>query len=385
VTSTTRTSSEPFQVVIAGGGVAALEAALALRDLHAAHVHVTLLAPNDEFVYRPMTVREPFAYAAAQRYDIADIARDIGVELVVDSLAWLESESRIVHTAAGETLDYDAVVLAVGARPQPRYDHALTLDDRRLDELLHGLIQDVEGGYLKHVAFVIPPRVAWPLPIYELALMTAGRAHDMNIELAVTVVTPEEVPLAVFGAGASTAVSALLAERGVTVMSSSWCEVTDGRHLVVHPGAHGLDVDRIVALPELYGPALRGLPAGDHGLIPVDSHCRVRGVERVYAAGDATDYPLKYGGIAAQQADTAAQAIAALAGLAVEPAPFEPVIHGILLTGAAPRYLSAKIVGGQAVSSEVTDTPTWSPPAKIVAKYLAPYLAERDRLAGAAR
>ena len=83
--------------------------------------------------------------------------------------------------------------------------------------------------------------------------------------------------------------------------------------------------------------------------------------------------------LAAQQADTAAEAIAALAGLPVEPTPLHPVIHGILLTGGAPRYLGARITGGHGFSSEITDEPTWSPPAKIAAKYLAPYLDERAR------
>jgi sulfide:quinone oxidoreductase len=149
--------------------------------------------------------------------------------------------------------------------------------------------------------------------------------------------------------------------------------------VVVNPGDHTIAVDRVVALPELYGPAVRGLAAGEHGFIPIDRHCQVPGVERVYAAGDGTDFALKYGGIAAQQADTAAEAIAAIAGLPVEPTALHPVIHGILLTGGAPRYLSARITGGHGFSSEITDEPTWSPPAKIAAKYLAPYLDERDR------
>jgi sulfide:quinone oxidoreductase len=129
-----------------------------------------------------------------------------------------------------------------------------------------------------------------------------------------------------------------------------------------------------VALPELYGPAVPGLPEAPDGFIPVDTNCQVRGVERVYAAGDTTDFAIKYGGIAAQQADTAAQAIAALAGAPVQPETFHPVIHGMLLTGALPRYLRADITGGQPITSEITLQPTWSSPDKIVARYLAPYL-----------
>jgi sulfide:quinone oxidoreductase len=332
-----------------------------------------------------MSVREPFAFGPARSHDIAEIARDIGVELVVDRFARVDEPERTVHTEGGERLRYDALILALGARPRARYEHAVTIDDRRLDDLLHGLIEDVEGGYVHHLAFVVPARLGWPLPIYELALMTAERAYAMNVELAVTLVTPEEAPLEIFGDGASRAVAELLAERRVTIVTGATCEVPDGRHVVIDPGGRRIEVDRVVALPELDGPAVRGLRAADHGFIPIDSRCRVPGLERVYAAGDATDFPIKQGGIGAQQADTAARSIAAASGLPVDPAPFAPVLRGMLLTGGAPRYLSARIVGGRPVESEVTDAPTWSPPTKIASRYLAPYLEERDRLSAGAR
>jgi sulfide:quinone oxidoreductase len=386
MSSSVTPSEPPFQVVIAGGGVAALESALALRALAADHVEVTLIAPNADFVYRPMSVLEPFAYGPARRHDLAEIARDIGVELVVDRFAWLDEPERTVHTEGAERLGYDALILAIGARPRARYEHAVTIDDRRLDDLLHGLIQDVEGGYVHHLAFVVPARIGWPLPIYELALMTAERAYAMNVELAVTIVTPEEAPVGIFGEGASRAVAALLAGRNITIITGATCEVPDGRHVVVDPGDRRIEVDRVVALPELDGPAVRGLKAAEHGFIPIDAQCRVSGLERVYAAGDATDFAIKQGGIGAQQADTAAGSIAAACGLPVEPTPFAPVLRGMLLTGGAPRYLSARVVGGRAVESEVTDVPTWSPPTKIASRYLAPYLEERDRVsAGSAR
>ena len=381
--TSTAPSPAPFNVVVAGGGVAALEAALALRYLGGEHFNLTLIAPNHDFVYRPMTVREPFAYGAAQRYPLDEIARDIDVDLLVDSFAWVDADGRVAHTEAGEQLHYDALLLGLGAHAQPRYRHAITVDDKHLDELLHGLIQDIEGDYVHSLAFVVPPPMAWPLPVYELALMTAQRAYDICIELDVTILTPEDAPLAIFGDGASHGVAGLLADSGIATVTSAYCEIPEPGHVVINPGQHRrLAVDRIVALPELYGPSVAGLPGAPRGFIPIDLRCQVRGVERVYAAGDATDFAVKHGGIAAQQADTAAQAIAALAGLPIDPKPFHPVIHGILLTGGKPRYLSAQITGGHGFSSEITDTPTWSPPTKIAAEHLAPYLDERDRVTG---
>ena len=70
-------------------------------------------------------------------------------------------------------------------------------------EALHGLVQDVEGGYTTRVAFVVPADVAWPLPLYELALMLAERAFEMNIDVELHFVTPETAPLRAFGPAAS--------------------------------------------------------------------------------------------------------------------------------------------------------------------------------------
>jgi len=372
------TQPEKLRVVIAGGGVAALETAFALNDLAPDRTDVTVLAPSADFVYRPMTVREPFAYGAARRYPLEPIVRDAGARLLTGELGWVDPDRQTIHTKDDEPIEYDALMLALGAKPVPHYTHALTIDDRRMDETLHGLIQDVEGGYLKSLAFVSPGRMAWPLPLYELALMTAARAYDAQIELAVTIVTPEDAPLAIFGSAASGAVSELLEKAGIEVIASAYAEIPAEGELVINPGDRRLKVDRVIALPELYGPSIRGIPLGDHGFIRVNPHGHVPEVGPIYAAGDAIDFPIKHGGLGSQEADTAAQSIALQAGAAVTPEPFHPVVHGILLTGGKPLYLTAQITGGQGFSSEVSDTPTWSPPSKIAARYLAPYLDARD-------
>jgi sulfide:quinone oxidoreductase len=374
-----------LRVLIVGGGVAALETALALRQLAPEQTATTVLAPNEEFVVRPLTVREPFGYASARRYPLPEIVRGAGAELLADELAWVDHGTHTVLTKADAVLEYDALVLALGARAVRRHRHAITIDDRHLDTTLHGLIQDIEGGYVDSIAFVAPGRMAWPLPLYELAMMTAGRAYDMNVELATTLITPEERPLAVFGAVASDFVARRLERARVKTITSAYAEIPRSGEVVVSPGDRQLRVDRVVALPELYGPSVRGIPLGEHGFIRVDPYGRVRDLKDVYAAGDAIDFPIKHGGIASQQADVVAQSIAAQAGAPVTPEPFNPVIHGMLLTDEEPLYLTAKITGGQGFSSEVSDAPDWDPPSKIASKYLAPYLEQRDHQAASPR
>jgi sulfide:quinone oxidoreductase len=369
----------PLSVLIAGGGVAALEAAFALRELASDRVEATMLAPEPEFVYRPMAVEDPFAHASARRYPMDEIARDADVELRLDALKWLDLPNREVHTEKGHKLSYDALLLAIGAKAQPAYDHVLTLDDRRLDVQLQGLMHDVETGSSRRLAFLMPSAIAWPLPLYELALMTARHARDRNLELSVTLVTPEEAPLAVLGDEISQAVQQLLSTGGVETITSAHSETPAAGEVVIHPCSRRLSVDRAVALPQLRGVPARGVPtSAPYGFIPVDAHCRVRGFHRVYAAGDATDFPVKFGGIAAQQADTAAQAIAATTGAGVQPKPFDPVIHALMLGGDHPLYLSARLTGGRGARSQVRDTAAWWPATKIVAPYLSSYLESRD-------
>jgi sulfide:quinone oxidoreductase len=329
-----------------------------------------------------MRVREPFAYSGAQQYPLADIAREVGFRYKQDAFKWLDPAKRTVHTAGGEELEYDALLLAMGAAQRPALSHAETIDDSRLDEQLHGLIQDVEGGYVHKLAFVVPSRMPWPLPIYELALMTAQRAYDMNAKTSITLVTPEDAPLAIFGDQVSNQMERLLEENGILTITAAHCETPTAGELILHPGGRTLSFERIVALPELFGPSTPGVPKGSPGgFIPIDSHCQVRGLERVWAAGDATDFAVKHGGIAAQQGDTAARAIASLAGAPVQPEPFHPIIRAVLISLDKPKYLSAHITGGHGSSSEISDTPSWSAVGKIDAKYLAPFLEQRGRVA----
>lgn len=373
------TSSKKLRVIVAGGGVAALETVMALHDLAPELTDVSVIAPNPEFHYRPMTVREPFAEGRARRYPLAPILSDAGASLLCDELAWVDPENRVAHTKGEKQLEYDALVLALGARATPRYRHAVTIDAAHMDEILRGVIQDVEAGYVKRLAFVAPGRMAWPLPLYELALMTASRAYDMNVNVAITLITPEDSPLAIFGQTASGAVAELLERSNIQTIHSAYAEILKESEVVINPGDRRLHVDRVIALPELYGPCVRGVPLSEHGFLRVNPHGRVLDVEGVYAAGDCTEFPVKHGGVGAQQADAVAQSIAAAAGAPITPEPFRPVVHGMLLTGDKPLYLTAKITGGHGFSSEMTDKPSWSPPSKIAAKYLAPYLAAQDR------
>jgi sulfide:quinone oxidoreductase len=229
------TTMQQTNVLVVGGGVAALETTLALRELAGDRTTVTIVAPNREFVYRPMTVREPFAEPTARHHDLREMADDMVAKLVVDTLVSVDAVNQVAQLQDGEPIGYDELVLAIGGRRYERFSHVTTIDDRHLDDQLHGLVQDIELEYVDSVAFLIPARMAWPLPIYELALMTAARAYAMDVEVKLTIVTPEASPLAVFGEGASRAIAEVLEKAGITIELSADANVTDKRTIVIAP------------------------------------------------------------------------------------------------------------------------------------------------------
>jgi sulfide:quinone oxidoreductase len=376
------------KVLIAGGGVAALEAALALRALAGDRVAVDLLAPEPLFWYRPMSVVEPFGLGETRRFELQELAAKAGATFTPGMLGAVDASQRRVRTSAAE-LEYDALLIATGAEPHPAIPGALTFrgpaDTHRVEELL----RRVEAGEISCLAFVVPAGASWTLPAYELALMTAARVEGRGIRIAL--VTPEREPLALFGPEATSAIESLLSDRRIELYSGAYVDAFDGGALLV-AGGDPLAADAAIALPRLKGPRIEGIPQTVDGFIPVDGHAHVVGLEDVYAAGDVTSFPVKQGGIAAQQADVAASGIAAAAGADIDPQAFRPVLRGLLLTGATPRYLRRELTGGFGETSAAAPEPLWWPPSKIVGRYLAPFLAglagveappERATVAGA--
>ena len=373
-------STNLHRVVIAGGGVAGIEALLALHALAAHRVELTLIAPTESFVYRPLAVAEPFALGSPRRTPLVDAARAADAAFVQAPLTSVDVAQRTVQLGDGQELPYDSLLLATGAAAEPALtDGVLTWDDRSDVDLLGGLLRDLEEGYSKRLAIVVPPGPGWPLPAYELALLIAGQARGMGVEPEITLVTPEQAPLAIFGSRAVEVVAEELQRAGVRVELGAYASVDPGppRALVLRPSGRKLEIERVLSLPRLRGRAPNGVPADPDGFITVDAHGRVVGAEGVWAAGDGIAFPVKFGGLAAQQADAAAADIATLAGAAVERKPFRPVLRGRLLTSRGPRYLRYDAAGGGG-EGEATSHTLWWPPGKVAGRWLAPWLAARD-------
>ena len=364
------------KVLIAGGGVAGIEALLALFDLAGERVDVTLAAPAPEFVYKPMTVQAPFSSEPPIRLDLAALVSEKGGTFVQKGLRHLDPERHTADLDDGVSVEFDVAIICVGARPRVAFGHAETLRTSGEPIDIDALLRRAADHDSQRLAFLVPPTGTWPLPAYELALMTERRARELSLDVRLVIATPEPEPLAAFGHIASNAIAELLDARGIeTRVSARAREDIDGA-IVLDPGAERLDVGAIVALPELHGPAVPGLPADERGFIPIGEHAEVQNVPDVYAAGDGANFPIKHGGIGTQQADAAAEHVAARAGAQIEPAPFRPVIRGRLMAGDEYVNLQADIAGGAGDGVASSDY-LWWPPQKIAGKYLTAELSRR--------
>jgi sulfide:quinone oxidoreductase len=269
---------------------------------------------------------------------------------------------------------YDALVLALGAEQTEAVPGALTFRGVNQGHELLGVVDHVERANAETVAFTVPSGTTWPLPVYELALMAAARLQAAGSSGRVKLVTPEASPLTLFGRAASDAVRELLSARGIELHTSTHpVEFTDGALTVVPQGT--ISADHVVALPRLRGRPLEGVPHDTDGFIEVDRFGRVRTIADVYAAGDLTAGSVKQGGIATQQADTVASAIAHQLGAPVEPQPFRPILRGTLLTGDSARYMRNELTGGHGERSDVSAQLLWWPEGKVAGRHLSGYLA----------
>src|SRR5687768_7434315 len=205
------------RVVIAGGGIAGVETLLALRELAGGRLSIELLAPEPDLVMRPLAVAAPFGTEEVRRYPLDQICADTDTHLRCDALEFVDVVQHRVETVRGSFIDYDALVIAVGARRRPALPGALTFDGPDGIRGFRELLEDLAGGVATSVAFAVPPGVTWALPLYELALMTSARLPGTRIVF----VTPEAEPLAAFGGAASRRIRGLLDERGIELHTST--------------------------------------------------------------------------------------------------------------------------------------------------------------------
>jgi sulfide:quinone oxidoreductase len=366
--------------VVAGGGFAALEVVLGLRALAGGAARISLVSPDPVFAYRPDATLEAFSDAPPRAFDLAAIAADLGVRYHRTRVESVAGARRRIRLGSGGRLTYDALVLATGARSTVGVIGALTFRDQRDLPRFRELLRELDQRKLDALVFAVPSGTSWPLPLYELALLSAARARARGGGAEITLVSPEHRPLAGFGLEASKLVASELADRGVRFLGAcNPSSVCGGGALTVHSGS-SIRADRVVAVPRLRGARINGLPANRWGFLPTDTVGLVEGMVDVYAAGDATAFPIKHGGLATQQSDRIAHTIAAGLGLTPHELRAKAVLEVRLIGGHRPLHLRIELDEfGQPAAASLAHARSDRHPGrtKVFGRYLTPFLETR--------
>jgi sulfide:quinone oxidoreductase len=354
------------RVVIAGGGIAGIEAALGLRELAPPGTELAIVAPTRELLHQSLN-SAPLTMGGVSRHPLTEVAAELGAELVPDAVESVDPEARTVRLRENGELFYDALLVAVGARRVMSLDHAVLFGSSLDAPAVGDVLRLVGEGRASSVAVVVPPAAAWSLPAYEVGLRVAdagGRA---------VVVTPEGRPADAFGS-ASEAVAEALAAAGVEVVRGHAVDIEPG--CVVLLDERRIHTDCVVALPWIRGPRLAGLPHDPDGFLPTDPWCKVDGVDDVYGAGDGTTFPIRQGGVACQQAAVAAGSIARRLGADLPAEPLKPVVRGALPTPEGTLWLEHDLSTGVARASR---EPLWDPPHRVAGVRLPAFLERLSR------
>src|SRR5579862_4811250 len=240
------------RILIVGGGVAGLEALLALRTLASDRVSLTLVSPQDWFIDRPMTVVEPFGLGSAARHSLPDIAADAGAGFVHATVAEVDAAGHRVICTDQSQLAYDTLILALGAQARAPFAYATTFGLEGSAQAIRTMLGALRRGEAQSVAFVAPTVTGWLLPLYELALMTAHELARCGVDgVDLRILSSEDRPLALFGGTVSQSVGRLIDAAGIEFVRASFAQLDDGGLLygaVGHPTP-----DYVVTLPLLSG------------------------------------------------------------------------------------------------------------------------------------
>lgn len=365
----------PSHVLIAGAGMAGIEAALALREFAADGAAVTVIEPNARFSIAATATGSAFGIAPSIDVPLLRVVARAGATLRRSRVVAVDGRRRLAMLAGGELVGFDTLVVAVGAHLMPHLPQALTFrghaDVDELRELVECVLTRAGRGGQADLVVVIPARCGWPLAGYEIALMARELfiAAGHGDACRVAVVTAEDVPLAMFGPRAGGAAARTLRRVDVEIVTTSEVRAFDWGQLVLGDGT-SRPADRVVSLPVMRGPALAGLPTDADGFVRCDADGTVARAPNVRVVGDAGTFPVKRGAIACQQADSVAASIARALGIDVDELPFTSAMpqrawdwgDGWLLSDRGPT------AAGSGEASR------WWPVPKMAGRFLAPFL-----------
>lgn len=311
----------PARIVVLGGGVGGTLVANLLSKELGRDGKVTVVDPTGMHVYQP-----GFLYVALGQANGRWLARDErtllrdDVDLVVQAASRIDPEARTVELDRGETLGYDYLVLATGARLirdqvpgliEGSHDFYSLEGAQRLREEL----RTFPGGRVLVGIAGIPYKCP-PAPVeFVLMLEEHLRTRGVRERSEVTLLSPLNRAFTI--ESASKLVQPIMERRGIELETFFNVEAVDpSAGAVMSLEGDKRDYDLLILVPPHRGQAVieeSGL-ADAGGWIPTDgTTLQHKAQERIFAIGDATDLPIsKSGSTAHFEAPVVASRIASL-------------------------------------------------------------------------
>lgn len=326
------------QVLVLGGGFAALESAFLLRMRLGDRVDIRLVSDRDHFVFRPNSIYVPFGTDPASL--LVDLHKPLArrrINFERGSVAEVDADRRFVTLDDGQRFRYDKLIVATGADTHAEEvpglsDHAATiwttdsmLDVRRRFAEVH---DRAWRGEPQRVLFLVPPNNKCSGPLYEIVFMleTWLRREGARVPVEITWSTYEHGFIQAFGPRLHELVTKQFAARGIAGHTGERVrEVVPGEVRYEDGSTRGFD--QLIAFPP-YVSAVRypALASDDRGFVATEFETRLAaGRDDVYVPGDAGDFPIKQAFLAFLQADTVAEHIAADVEGRAFGTPFDPV------------------------------------------------------------
>jgi sulfide:quinone oxidoreductase len=304
------------RIVILGGGTGGTLAANRLRRLYRDGAEIVVVDRDDRHVYRPGLLFVPFGLADPERLVRSRRAQLLdGIELRPAEVEQVDTAGSTVELAGGETLAYDALVIAAGAELQPAETEGLSFGDRvhtfyTLDGAvaLRSALGRLERGCL--VVNLVDLPITCPVAPLEFCFLADSylRRRSIRDQVELTFATPLDA--AFTKPVAAERLSGLLARKGIRVETEFATGRVDGEAGVLSSwDERELPFDLLVTIPLHGGPAFVGRSPGlgdELGFVDADpATLQAKAAPNVFAIGDAANLPISKAGSAAHfQGDT---------------------------------------------------------------------------------
>ncbi len=315
------TSTSKPRVLVLGLGFGGLESAFYVKWKLKNRVDLTIIAPTDQFLFKPNTIYIPFG--ADPKEFVFSVRKGMekrGIRFLQGKAVGIDPELSLVETTTTEgKIPYDYLIIATGAGMQPEdipgledYAHTVWTPQAmlRLREGYQKVRERLQDGKTQHILFLVPPHNKCSGPLYEIVFMTDTwfRRQKLRDRLKITWTTFEKGYIQAFGPRLNEVVEKEFARRNIEGIKQVVVKEVKAQRVLYENGME-IEYDLLVSFPP-YRAEIKfdTLPADERGFISTYLPTRqVQGYENIYVAGDTGDFPVKQAFLAFLQADAGAE------------------------------------------------------------------------------